>query len=95
MASGTKGRNGSRAAAREWQNLTNPKKLATIYKTLKEAVAAAPQDGSLQSWQDVKAYIEGFAQTESSVQIPVGMILALSAGLGMVGMAIAAPTPVV
>ncbi len=81
MASGTKGRTGSRAAAREWQNLTNPKKLATIYKTLKEAVAAAPQDGSLQSWQDVKAYIEGFAQTESSVRVPVGMDLVENNGM--------------
>ena len=81
MASGTKGRTDNRAAAREWQNLTNPKKLATIYKTLKEAVAAAPQDGSLQSWQDVKAYIEGFAQTESSVRVAVGMDLVENNGM--------------
>ena len=81
MASGTRGRTGSRESAREWQNLTNPKKLATIYKTLKEAVAAAPQDGSLQSWQDVKAYIEGFAQTESSMRVPVGMDLVENNGM--------------
>ena len=81
MASGTKGRTGSRESAREWQNLTNPKKLAMIYKTLKEAVAATPQDGSLQSWQDVKAYIEGFAQTESSVRVPVGMDLVENNGM--------------
>jgi phage shock protein A len=48
---------------------------------LKEAVAVAPQDGSLQSWQDVKAYIEGFAQTESSVRVPVGMDLVENNGM--------------
>ncbi|MDX2241533.1 MAG: hypothetical protein NW224_12685 [Leptolyngbyaceae cyanobacterium bins.302] len=79
MASRTGGR--SRAAARGWQNLTNPKKLATIYKTLKEAIAAAPQDGSLQSWQDVKAYIEEFSQIDSSQQVPIRMDLVENNGM--------------
>lgn len=49
-------------------HLTDPARLKHIYNTLTKAIAAAPQ-GELQSWDDVKAYVETFSQATGKAPI--------------------------
>lgn len=49
-------------------HLTDPARLKHIYNTLTKAIAAAPQ-GELQSWDDVKAYVEAFSQATGKASI--------------------------
>lgn len=49
-------------------HLTDPARLKHIYNTLTKAIAAAPQ-GELQSWDDVKAYVEAFSQATGKAPI--------------------------
>jgi hypothetical protein len=49
-------------------HLTDPARLKHIFNTLTKAISAAPQ-GELQSWEDVKAYVEDFSHATGKAAI--------------------------
>lgn len=56
---------------RSWQNLTDRRKLRHLENTLDKAITKALQEGSIESHEDFKAYVESFSERSGKAPITV------------------------